>query len=178
MSGEETPATRRSFRVLETMPDGVHKRKLEKIKKTLSHNADVKRSYRKTLKRMGLEVPPPLPSRENGVKRSTSKDADSSDEDKYQNAARQVEEADQKPVDRRNKKPKLSRYKREEAAAAKLRGELEAAQLERERREGERRQRIEQRQTKKKKMMQYTRTGQPKLGARVDVLLDKIRKIT
>ncbi|KAK9321963.1 hypothetical protein V1517DRAFT_324853 [Lipomyces orientalis] len=178
MAGEATAATRRSFRVPETMPDGVHKRKLEKIRKTLSHNADVKRSYRKTLKRMGLEVPSPLPSLENGVKRSAPKDADSSDEDKYQNAARPMEEADQKHVGRHNKKPKQSRYKREEAAAAKLRGELEAAQIERERREVERRQRIEQRQTNKTKMTQFTRTGQPKLGARVDVLLDKIRKIT
>ncbi|KAK9389325.1 hypothetical protein V1515DRAFT_595550 [Lipomyces mesembrius] len=177
MSQTATESRRSAFKVPASMPDGVHKRKLEKIKKTLSHNADVKRSYRKTLKQMGFDVPPPL-SRKNRVKRAASDDVDSLHEDTDQNAEQPFEKASQKPTGRHNKKPKLSRFNKEEAAAATLRAEREAAQEERHRREADRRQKIEQRQKNKQKMMQYTRTGQPKLGVRVDVLLDKIQKTT
>ncbi|KAK9375177.1 uncharacterized protein V1513DRAFT_443990 [Lipomyces chichibuensis] len=171
-------AVRRSaFKVPASMPDGVHKRKLEKIKKTLSHNADVKRSYRKTLNKMGFDVPPPL-SRKNGVKQAVSDDADGLHEDTEQNAEHSFKKALQKPTGRHNKKPKLSRFNKEEAVAATLRAEREAAQEERARREADRQQKIEKRQKNKQKMTQYTRTGQPKLGVRVGVLLDKIQKTT
>jgi hypothetical protein len=59
-----------------------------------------------------------------------------------------------------------------------LRTEREAALEERARRKADRQQKIEQRQKNKQKMTQYTKTGQPKLGVRVDVLLDKIQKTT
>ncbi|KAK9329712.1 hypothetical protein V1520DRAFT_342557 [Lipomyces starkeyi] len=177
MAPTATEARRSAFKVPASMPDGVHKRKLEKIKKTLSHNADVKRSYRKTLKKMGFDVPPPL-SRNNAVKRADSDDADSLHKDTDQNAEQPFENVRQKPTGRHNKKPKLSRFNKEEAAAATLRAEREAALEERARQEADRQQKIEQRQKNKQKMTQYTKTGQPKLGVRVDILLDKIQKTT
>ncbi|KAK9239326.1 hypothetical protein V1525DRAFT_398467 [Lipomyces kononenkoae] len=171
-----TEERRRTFKIPASMPDGVHRRKLEKIKKTLSHNASVKRSYRKTLKEMRLELPQ-SPS-QSGVKQDDSVDPESLNEHNDPNEQEATATARQKATLRDGKKSKVSRFKREEAAAAELRAAKMEAQRERESREAERRLKVEQRQKNKRKMMQYTKTGQPKLGARVDVLLGKIREGT
>ncbi|KAK9365780.1 hypothetical protein V1509DRAFT_570335 [Lipomyces kononenkoae] len=181
MAPTATEARRRTFRVPESMPDGVHRRKRElshiyiyKIRKTLSHNASVKRSYRKTLKQMGSELPQPV-SR-GGVNQDASTDPESFHEHKDANEQEAVATAPQKTTGPGDRKPKMSRFKREEAAAAELQAARMAAQKERDSREAERRLRIERRQKNKRKMMQYTKTGQPKLGGRIDILLGKIRE--
>ncbi|KAK9383851.1 uncharacterized protein V2V93DRAFT_362874 [Kockiozyma suomiensis] len=167
---------RKSFRVPESMPDGVHKRKLEKIKKTLDHNSEVKRSYRKTLRKMGLEVA--KPSSDTAVVATEV----IKDENEIKTDAEQTEDDQQKPLEHLSihaeRKQKLSRFKREEAAAAQVRAEREARERDFQRRAVEKKEKIAAREKAKKKMNQYTQRGQPKLGPKVGVLLDRIRKQT
>ncbi|KAK9451045.1 uncharacterized protein V1518DRAFT_412404 [Limtongia smithiae] len=177
-------AHKRKFTVPESMPDGVHRRKLEKIKKNLDHNTTVKRRYRRMLKKMGLE------EAETGATELEAAGEHSETEASEAAVAVEqlVEQSVEHPSDKEvldeydeskihpSRKPKLSRFKREEAKASAVRATREAAQLERARREKEREERLAQRQRDKKKLTQYTRKGQPKLGPKVDVLLDKIRK--
>ncbi|KAK9465099.1 hypothetical protein V1512DRAFT_272370 [Lipomyces arxii] len=164
---------RRGFKIPQAMPDGVHKRKLEKIKKNLSHNADVKRSYRKTLRKMGYEVPPPPSAVERlgGGDKSTTSVTESTE---GETVANEPETGDQ--AYNRRRKPKVSRFNKAEGLAAAARTRKEEAQKEFERREKERKQKLELRDQQKKKMMTYTKSGQPKMGARIDILLDKIKR--
>ncbi|KAK7208025.1 hypothetical protein BZA70DRAFT_287353 [Myxozyma melibiosi] len=186
MSSSSAKGVHKPFRVPKSMPDGVHKRKLEKIKKTLTHNAEVKRSYRKTLKKMGLEVPvdPRRAAAATSTDAATSSDendkevkdeVDADKEDKEQEPAQTDDDSHKLHEER---KRKLSRFKREEAKAAEVRAEREARQREQQRRAAERKEKLAVRERHKKKMMQYTQRGQPKLGPKVDVLLDRIRKQT
>ncbi|KAK9478472.1 hypothetical protein V1514DRAFT_293713 [Lipomyces japonicus] len=155
MSTVQNPKEKRSFKVPQSLPEGVHRRKLEKIRNTLSHNAGIKKSYRKTLKQMGLE---PISNTHGQIKLSEHENNQESNS-----------------LERTERRPKVSKFNREQHVAKEVQESREQAQKERTRREHERKLKIEERIRNRKKMTQYTRHGQPKLGKRVELLLDKIK---
>ncbi|KAK9453872.1 hypothetical protein V1511DRAFT_503460 [Dipodascopsis uninucleata] len=163
----------KKFVVPESMPDGIHRRKLEKIKKNLDHNAKVKRSYRKTLAKMGLE---PMRGPAGYQKKSNLSDGSQIKESMGGEDLSYDSDVIKKKKEDTASRQKLSRFKRQETMAMKRKFDIEAKKKEIAQNELMRKQKLEQRDRMKKKMNQFNRTGQPKLGARVNILLDKIQR--
>ncbi|KAK9462373.1 uncharacterized protein V1516DRAFT_670091 [Lipomyces oligophaga] len=162
-------ATKRSFYVPKSLPDSVHKRKLETIKRRLDHNSDVKRRYKRTLKHMGLSDKSDLSAGSAGAADISEINVESL------RHSQDLDEQDSSSI-RLTKDKKKSRFSKEEGLALRIQTERAAKQRARELRNIERTEKIELRKKYRSKMTKHTQRGQPKLGPKIDVLLDKIQR--
>lgn len=180
------------------LPDGVYKRKINKIKESLIHKAKVRKQYSKTLSSAPID-PSTDPNvlraqklfeeaeqerllrRQKSAEAAKSTEGATEDEDEpsgvhpdRQAAIETQEKAEEASNERRKRKPKTSSYKKEESFAARQKARREeAARLAEERRK-ERERKIKERESRRKVIFAKMRNGQVKLGKQSHVLLDKV----
>jgi hypothetical protein len=153
-----------------------------KIKKDLIYKAKVKKSYAKIKAREPIEEPralaailqepAPEPSQVIHPERQAMLDAPKEPTPPPQS------ESQQRPRERRPKRPKY--FEKELAIAEQRKAEAEARRAEFERRERERRQKIEERERFRKAMAKARtggKNGQRKLGKESKVLLERVKKM-
>jgi hypothetical protein len=174
------------------LPDGLHKRKVQKIKQDLIHKAKIKKEYAKikaqeqpaTTQRSvydrendeeeadGAPVEPvPVPTLEPHPDRLKLLERTSPDPE----AA-----SDQTKAFRERKRPRPQPFKHETEIARKRREETEARQKAREEAERERQRKIAERENFRKAMNKARRVGpdgKRKLGRESTVLLEKVKKM-
>ncbi|EPE25814.1 hypothetical protein GLAREA_01726 [Glarea lozoyensis ATCC 20868] len=177
-AAESAPKKHRSgFKVgPDNLPDGIHRRKVIKIKKDLIHKAKVKKSYAKLLAQeppTASTIPEPHPepaSQELHPSRQAMLAAP-------QETTPPPSSAQHPPRERRQRKPRY--FEKEEAYAAQRKAEAEAKREEYERREKEKREKIEERDRFRKAMAKARtggKNGQRKLGRESKVLLEKVKR--
>lgn len=172
------------------LPDGVHKRKTQKIKTALIQRARIKKNYAK-LKRQGKI--PDEPRRPNqAIEGEVEEDQPESQEPEPSTAPhpdrqtlmdKTTPEPEGQPAekpDRRQRKPKSVPFKREQEQAQKRKAEAEERRKAREEAERQRQQKIDERERFRRSMAK-ARTGGPngqrKLGRESNVLLEKVKKM-
>ncbi|KAF2205733.1 hypothetical protein GQ43DRAFT_361647 [Delitschia confertaspora ATCC 74209] len=171
------------------LPDGLHKRKVQKIKQDLIHKAKIKKEYAKVKAR---EEPNTahrsvydLETNQNEVE---DKPAESVPEPTLELHPDRVKmlETEPEPVRdyerpaRQRKRPKPQTYKNEEEIARKRREEQEVRQKAREEAEKERQRKLAEREHFRKEMAKARKVGpdgRMKLGRQSNVLLERVKKM-
>ncbi|KAH7383694.1 hypothetical protein BKA64DRAFT_682979 [Cadophora sp. MPI-SDFR-AT-0126] len=184
-ASEPKPKKHRSgFKVgPDNLPDGVHRRKVIKIKRELIQKAKIKKSYAKIKAQTSLPAdsipytPPEPASQELHPDRQAMLDAPEkpsllpSQEQSYSQRPQQHQQ-------RRGKKPGY--FEKEQAFAAQKKEEAEARRAEFERREKEKKEKIEERERFRRTMAKARtggKNGQRKLGKESQVLLEKVKRM-
>ncbi|KAK8206938.1 hypothetical protein IWZ01DRAFT_350905 [Phyllosticta capitalensis] len=166
------------------LPDGTYKRKVQKIKKDLIHNAKIKKEYAKIKERELATQQRPPPADDTAVPDAASVPEPSlelhPDRQELVNA-KEAETEDAKPAhDRRRRKPKSTPFAKEAAIAQKRKEEAEARQKARDEAEKQRQQRLADRERMRKAMAKAHkpgRDGKRKLGREAPVLLEKVKRL-
>lgn len=174
------------------LPDGIHKRKVQKIKKDLIHKAKIRKEYAK-LKARELPAKPQHsvyerydenPDADNGTAKPTSEPTLKPHPDRQVLLDGPSPEPEQAP-ERANphkprKRPRPQPFNHEAELAQKRREEAEARQKAREETENERQLRLAERERFRKAMTKARtggRNGQRKLGRESKVLLEKVKRL-
>ncbi|RDL33637.1 Uncharacterized protein BP5553_08005 [Venustampulla echinocandica] len=163
----------------DNLPDGVHRRKVIKIKKDLIHKAKVKKAYAKIKAQepmletpaVTLPLPEPAPL-ELHPERQAMLDA----------LREPTPPPDQRPRQAQQKRAtrRPAYFEKQEAEAAQRKAEAEERRAEFERRQNEKATKIEERDRFRKAMAKARvggRNGQRKLGRESQVLLEKVRRV-
>ncbi|KAK8242779.1 hypothetical protein IWZ00DRAFT_342599 [Phyllosticta capitalensis] len=166
------------------LPDGTYKRKVQKIKKDLIHNAKIKKEYAKIKERELANQQRPPPADDTAAPDAASAPEPSlelhPDRQELVNA-KEPETEDAKPAhDCRRKKPKSTPFAKEAAIAQKRKEEAEARQKARDEAEKQRQQRLADRERMRKAMAKAHkpgRDGKRKLGREAPVLLEKVKRL-
>ncbi|TAQ91264.1 hypothetical protein B7494_g385 [Chlorociboria aeruginascens] len=160
----------------DNLPDGTWRRKIVKIKKDLIHKAKVKKTYATIKAREAVldalipaaaAEPVVAPSHELHPERQAMLDA----------PEEPIERPRPRQGQRRGRKPGY--FEKEQAFAERKRREAEDRRLEFERRDGERKQKIEERERFRRTMAKARtggRNGQRKLGLESKALLEKVKR--
>ncbi|GAV54788.1 hypothetical protein ZYGR_0AS01110 [Zygosaccharomyces rouxii] len=127
--------------------------KLKEIQKNLTKKARLKKEYLKTLKNEGYEVPDkkPIPVSKDDIKHL-----------REERALQGKKKLDEKKEIKKQRK----RLQAEHAQEARKKAEERVKIIE---------QKEQEREKRKIKMTQKTKTGQPKMGPKIDDMLDKIK---
>ncbi|KAH7314093.1 hypothetical protein BKA65DRAFT_115738 [Rhexocercosporidium sp. MPI-PUGE-AT-0058] len=166
----------------DNLPDGVHRRKVIKIKKDLIQKAKIKKSYAKIKAQTSLPSEPkpyePLEpaSQELHPDRQAMLDAP----EKPSLLPSQEQSYAQRPQQQRRTGKKPAYFSKEQAFAEAKKAEAEARREEFERREAEKKRRIEERERVRRVMGKARtggRNGQRKLGRESQVLLERVRRM-
>merc|ERR1712225_94469 len=169
----------------DNLPDGVHRRKVIKIKKDLIQKAKIKKSYAKIKAQTSLPTeptllpytPPEPASQELHPDRQAMLDAPEkvpvlpSQEQSYSQS--------QRPQQHQQKRGKKPAYFEKEQAFAEQK-KAEAGRLEVERREKEKKEKIEERERFRRTMAKARtggKNGQRKLGKESQVLLERVKRM-
>ncbi|KAK5121573.1 hypothetical protein LTR85_004745 [Meristemomyces frigidus] len=182
------------------LPDGVYKRKTQKIKESLIERAQIKKSYAK-LKKQGKiqDEPAGLPQPASLALEEQPEQPDQPEQDEANTAPHpdrqtlmdKVAEAPadepagevevhHEPRPRRERKPKTQPFKREHEDAMKRKAQAEEWRKAREEAEQQRQQKVAERE-RFRKAMAKARTGGPngqrKLGRESQVLLERVKRM-
>ncbi|KAF2849450.1 hypothetical protein T440DRAFT_398929 [Plenodomus tracheiphilus IPT5] len=172
------------------LPDGTHRRKVQKIKKDLIHKAKVKKQYAKLKAREETETTTPRKSvyeREQDHGDQTEHSAEAVPEptlEPHPDRVKMLEEAEpaeepKQRFDRRQRRPRPMPFQKEAELAQKKREEAEARQAARDAAEKERAQKHAEREHFRKTMAKARGgpNGQRKLGRESTVLLAKAQRL-
>jgi len=158
----------------ENLPEGQHKRKAQQIKRNLIEKAKLKKEYAKVKAAHEAEttadpettaVSEPHPDRQILIEQGPR------DED---------EERQQGTFERRQRKPKVAPFAREQRRADQAKAEAEARRKAIEEANQQRQQKLEEREKFRRAMAKAKtpgRDGKRKLGRESTVLLEKVRKM-
>ncbi|KAI5781479.1 hypothetical protein EDC01DRAFT_239891 [Geopyxis carbonaria] len=182
------------------LPDGTYKRKVDKIKKTLIRKAKAKKQYSKIISAENPAADPHAlraqklleeAEQERIARRKQQEEEKSSPapgEDSQppavhpdrqaaiDNSDSAEQPAEERPNERRGRRPKTSSYKKEKEYAQKIKEEREHAIKAAEERRKERERKEKQRESRRRTMNARTRTGQFKLGKMSHILLEKVQE--
>ncbi|KAF2279220.1 uncharacterized protein EI97DRAFT_439605 [Westerdykella ornata] len=171
------------------LPDGIHKRKVQKIKKDLIHKAKLKKEYAKI---KSQEQPVSLQSVYERVAAANAGEPAASaepapeptlephpDRQKLLEQPSPDPEAAPTPPGRRKRRPRPQPFKREEELARKRREEAEARRKARDEAEKERQRKLAERERFRKAMAKARGGpgGKRKLGRESAVLLEKVKRL-
>ncbi|CAI6334091.1 unnamed protein product [Periconia digitata] len=179
------------------LPDGIHKRKVQKIKKDLIHKAKLKKQFAKLKAREGAAPERSVYDREDdrGNDRDLQDDEKSPEEpvpeptlephpDRLQLLEDEKNAPEPEPestdhAGRRQRRPRPQPFKKETELAREKKAEAEERQRAREEAEKERARRIAERERFRKTMAKArgAGTGKRKLGRESTVLLEKAKRI-
>ncbi|CAO2653721.1 Nn.00g031320.m01.CDS01 [Neocucurbitaria sp. VM-36] len=172
------------------LPDGTHRRKVQKIKKDLIHKAKLKKEYAKLKARDDAEATTPRKSvydREREGSDDDNEPAGPAPEpslELHPDRVRMLEEdapelVDEPSTERRKRRPRPQPFKKETELAQKKREEAEARQRLREEADKERTKKIAERERFRKTMAKARGgpNGQRKLGRESTVLLAKAQRL-
>ncbi|KAK3056495.1 hypothetical protein LTS18_011650 [Coniosporium uncinatum] len=175
------------------LPDGTHRRKVQKIKKDLIHKAKVKKEFAKIKQREQEADPYSKPSpyaaaTENPVIAETTLPEPTTqphpDRQHLMDTSASPEPTVPEPREpqqwsRRPKRAKPAPFSKEAARAQKAREEAEARSRVREEADRQRQEKFEERERFRRAMAKARdpRTGQRKLGRESKVLLEKVRRV-
>ncbi|KAL6708037.1 hypothetical protein ACN47E_003471 [Coniothyrium glycines] len=192
--GNDKPASRKFKKGFQVgpanLPDGTHRRKVQKIKKDLIHKAKLKKDYAKLKEREDADDAAPRKSVYD--REASSSDAEESSEpapepslEPHPDRVKMLESA---PKDKdehregfgqRQRRPRPQPFMKEAAIAQKKTEEAEARQKAREEADRERAQKIAERERFRKTMAKARGgpNGQRKLGRESTVLLAKAQRL-
>lgn len=171
------------------LPDGVHKRKVQKIKQDLIHKAKLKKEYAKIKAREEVVSQKDVYERAAETEPEESTPAEPVPEptvephpDRLRLQQLEQEEPESERPDRplrRQKKPRPNAYQKETELARKRKEEAEARRQAREEAEKQRQQRLAERERFRKAMAKARGgpNGQRKLGRESTVLLEKVKRM-
>ncbi|EKD19797.1 hypothetical protein MBM_01749 [Drepanopeziza brunnea f. sp. 'multigermtubi' MB_m1] len=167
----------------DNLPDGIHRRKVIKIKKDLIQKAKIKKSYAKIKAQTDLP-PTKVPTEQEPIEpasqelhpdRQAMLDAPDT---LPQNSNSNRESYSQRPRQGRAKKPGY--FEKEQEFAARKRAEGEERRAEYEKNQRERKEKIEERERFRRTMAKARtggKNGQRKLGKESQVLLEKVKRM-
>ncbi|KAF1850730.1 uncharacterized protein K460DRAFT_272264 [Cucurbitaria berberidis CBS 394.84] len=173
------------------LPDGTHRRKVQKIKKDLIHKAKVKKEYAKLKARDEAEATTPhksvydRESEANDEKDEPTEPAPVPSLEPHPDRVRMLEEEEtptpkhDQSTERRTRRPRPQPFKKETELAQKKKEEAEARQRAREEADKERTKKIAERERFRKTMAKARGGpgGQRKLGRESTVLLAKAQRL-
>ncbi|KAH6716888.1 hypothetical protein DL95DRAFT_183835 [Leptodontidium sp. 2 PMI_412] len=182
-SEPKTKKHRPGFKVgPDNLPDGVHRRKVIKIKKDLIQKAKIKKSYAKIKAQTDLpsEPTPYEPLEPASQELHPDRQAMLDEPEKPTLLPSQEQSYSQRPQQQQRRGKRPAYFEKEQAFAEQKKAEAEARRAEFERRDREKKGKIEERERFRRTMAKARtggKNGQRKLGKESQVLLERVKRM-